>query len=295
MITQRPSRTIVTGRNHLETYLCSLAMKQLPDILTSTTFWASIATMWAASGAWFTYVASAVASRQQTYEGILSLVEGLEAELALVSEWASGEEGSQGYLAKTKVQLVKEHPDWFNPSRMVFTFSTPTLSSLTNSPYAKSMGPIIRPLVMLNHSIRRLFDSMSRYQAFVMSDVAMYQRVLPKFAPNTSPMELASLPTPTTITVPHPSQIKWTPEEQVYISHIFIMNEGIHQGLIGGSDSTDGLCLYKAFRTARKALQEFKKGLKREPLPHGFWALHILAGALAFNGLWQVLRWFGIL
>lgn len=90
-------------------------MKQLPDILTSATFWASIATMWAASGAWFTYVAAAVASKQQTYEGILSLIEGLEAELALVSEWASGEEGSQGYLAKPRGQLAKEHSDWFNP------------------------------------------------------------------------------------------------------------------------------------------------------------------------------------
>jgi len=180
------------------------------------------------------------------------------------------------------------------PSRMVFTFNTPTLSNLTNSPYAKSMGPIIRPLVMLNHSIRRLFDSMSRYQAFVMSDVAMYQRVLPKFAPKTSPTELATLPTPTTITVPHPSHIKWTPEEDVYINHIFMMNEGIHQGLIGGGDSADDVCLYKAFRAARKALQEFKRGLKRQPLPPWFLLLHIVAGALAWIGFWQLMRWFGI-
>src|SRR5664280_2502271 len=99
------------------------------------------------------------------------------------------------------------------PSRMVFTFNTPTLSNLTNSPYAKSMGPIIRPLVMLNHSIRRLFDSMSRYQAF---------------------------------------------------------------------------------RAARKALQEFKRGLKRQPLPPWFLLLHIVAGALAWIGFWQLMRWFGI-
>ena len=70
----------------------SVAMKRLPDILTSATFWASIGTLWATSGAWFTYVAAAVASRQQTYEGILSLIKGLEAELALISQWASGEE-----------------------------------------------------------------------------------------------------------------------------------------------------------------------------------------------------------
>lgn len=132
-------------------------MKQLPDILTSATFWASIATMWAASGAWFTYVAAAVASRQQIYEGILNLIEGLEAELALVSEWAAGDEGNQGYLTKTRAQLAQEHTDWFNPSRAVFKFSTPTLGNLTNSPYARSLTPIVRPFVMLNHSIRRLF------------------------------------------------------------------------------------------------------------------------------------------
>lgn len=96
----------------------SVAMKQLPDILTSATFWASLATLWAASGAWFTCVASEVASRKKKYDGILSLIKGLEAELALVSEWASGEEGAQGYPVRTRLQLVKEHPDWFNPSRM---------------------------------------------------------------------------------------------------------------------------------------------------------------------------------
>src|SRR5690349_10817445 len=114
-------------------------MKQLPDILSSATFWASIATMWAASGAWFTYVASVVASRQRTYDGIANLIEGLEAEMVLVSQWASGDEGNQGYLSKTRAQLVSEHPDWFNPSRAVFKFSTPSLSSVTNSPYASHL------------------------------------------------------------------------------------------------------------------------------------------------------------
>lgn len=137
----------------------SLAMKQLPDILTSTTFWASIATLGAASGAWFTYVAAELASRQRTYEGIRSLIEGLEEELDLVSQWASGDEGNQGYLQKSPAQLGQEHPDWFNPSRAIFKFSTPTLSNLTNSPYASYLTPVIKPLVMLNHSIRRLFEN----------------------------------------------------------------------------------------------------------------------------------------
>jgi hypothetical protein len=247
--------------------------------------------LWAASGAWFTYVASEVASRKKKYDGILSLIKGLEAELALVSEWASGEEGAQGYLVRTRLQLVKEHPDWFNPSRMVFKFSTPRLNDVTNSPYVGSLGPIVRQLVTLNHSIRQLFDSMERYQAFVMGNVLMYQSVIEKLAPKTSPVELASSTTPTVISVPYLWQIKWTPEERAYINIIFMMNEGIHQTIIGGSDSGDA-CLYKSFRIARTALQEFKEGLKREPLPDWFPLLHIVAGALAWVGLWQLMRWF---
>ena len=42
------------------------------------------------------------------------------------------------------------------PSRSVFTFSAPTLGNVTNSPHAKSLAPVIRPLVRLNHSIRRI-------------------------------------------------------------------------------------------------------------------------------------------
>ena len=267
-------------------------MKQLPDILTSATFWASIATMWAASGAWFTYVAAAVASRQQTYDGILNLIEGLEAELTLVSEWAAGDEGNSGYLSKTRAQLTLEHTDWFNPSLAVFKFSTPTLSNLTNSPYAKSLTPIVRPFVMLNHSIRRVFDHIDRYQAFVFGDTAMYQNVLPKFAVN--PANLGSSTMPTNIVSPHPSMMRLTVEEQVYVNHIFMMNEALHQSLIGGADSADSGCLYKAFRTARKALQEFKEGLKREPLPDWFSLLHIVAGLLAWVGFWQLMRWFEI-
>lgn len=269
------------------------AMKQLPDILTSTTFWASIATLGAASGAWFTYVAAELASRQRTYEAIRSLIEGLDEELALVSQWAGGEEGSQGYVQKSPAQLSQEHPDWFNPSRAIFKFSTPTLSNLTNSPYASYLTPVIKPLVMLNHSIRRLFDNIDRYEMFVFGDVEKYQSTLPKFAQNPPGWGLA--PMPTSIAMPHPSQIGLTLEEQVYVNHIFMMNAQIHQGIIGGADSTDENCLYRSFRTARTALQKFKGELRRERLPRKFWVLHIVAGAMALMGVWQVLRWFEVL
>jgi hypothetical protein len=267
------------------------AVKQLPDILTSATFWASVGTLWAASGAWFIYVAAALDSRQKTYEGILSLIAGLEAELELASEW-TGDAGSQGYVSKTRAQLRAEHLDWFNPTKSVFKFSTPVLNNVTNSPYAKSLRPIIRPLVMLNHSILRLFQNIERQNAFVFGDVEMFQSVLPKFAVN--PANLGASTTPMSIALPDPAHIGLTQEEQVYVNHLFMMNEWIHQIVIGGADSTHEHCLYKDFRTAQVALQDFKQGLKREPLPDWFGFVHILAGALAWAGFWEVMRWFGI-
>jgi hypothetical protein len=268
-------------------------MKQLPEILTSTTFWGYIATLWAASGAWFTYVAAVIASRQKTYEGIQNVIQGLEAEFVLLSDWASGEEGSQGYLQKTRLQLVKEHPDWFNPSRMIFKFSTPRLNNITTSPYIGYLGPVVRQLVMLNHLTRQLLDSMERYQVFVMGNVLMYQTVMEKFAPKTSPLELASSTMPTVIKSPQPAQVEWTHEERAYINIIFMMNEAIHQSVIGGAESGDA-CLYKSFRIARKALHDFKQGLKREPIPVEFKIGHFVAGLLAWVGLWEMMRWFEI-
>jgi len=264
-----------------------------PDILTSTTFWGSIATLLAASGAWFTYVASVISSRQRIYEGISNLVEGLEAEFVLISQWASGEEGSQGYVTKTRLQLVAAHPEWFNPSFMIFKFNTPRLNTITTSPYIGHLGAIATQLVMLNHSIQQLLDSTARQQTFAMGDTLMFQSVMEKLAPKTSPLEMALTPPPKAVASPQPAKISWAHEERAYINIIFMLNEGIHQGVIGGADSGND-CLYKSFRAARSALQEFKKGLKREPLPFEFTLGHVVAGWLAFMGLWEMMRWIGV-
>src|SRR5260370_16276443 len=129
------------------------------------------------------------------------------------------------------------------------------------------MGSVIWSFVVLNHSIRRLFDYTSRYQAFVMGDVALYQVVLEKFAPKSTPLELANSLPPEKIVVPPPWKIQWEPREHAYINHIFMMNETIHQFLIGGADSKDETCLYRSFRSARGVLQDFHKTLPPAPLP----------------------------
>lgn len=272
-------------------------MKQLPDILTSVTFWAAIGTLWSAAGAWFTYVAYAVSSRQQTHEGVMNLIAGLEAELELVSGWASGEEGNQGYLrSKTRKQLIEEHPDWFYPARMIFTFETPVLSSLTGSPYAKSVSTLIPSFMRLNNATRRLLDYRHGLQEFVLGNPTLYMGAMKKLSPHTDPVSLVSSTTPEKIIVTLPSkEAGWTEPETMYINCIFGMNENIHQNLIGGVDSPGNLCLYKSFRAAREELEYFKsKHKRREKLPWWYWFLHALAVLFFFNGLWQVLRWFEV-
>jgi hypothetical protein len=252
-----------------------MIMKPLPDIGVSTAFWASVATLWSAAGAWFTYVGAAKLSRLQTYDEIMNLLSGLEAELDLVRDWASGGEEEIGYSqSKTKEELVKERRDWFNPSRQIFTFETPSLKAVTSSAQLHNIAALVRPLVYLNYSIRRLFDSHLDYRQFVHSSPHLYQSVVAKLS--------------------EPKNT-YTGEEKTYMNHVFGMNMKMHQELIGGKDSADLLCLYHSFRTAQSAIKEFKSKLRPEPLPQWYWVLHVIAFYLAANGFWQVLRWFDLL
>jgi hypothetical protein len=250
----------------------AVSMKQLPDIFTSAQFWASIATLLATSGAWFTFFAAAKTSRHDTYERILNLITGIEAELDLISNWASGSKDDPGYLqSKTKQQLVDEHPDWFYPSRQIFSFETPSLQHFTSAADLNQLTGIVRPLVRLNYSIRRLFDLHRELRIFVHSQPGLYDSVVEK---------LEKIPN------------QYTPEEKVYMNIIFEMNLRIHQNLIGGEDSTDELCLYKAFRAAKGAISDFKVALRPKPLPSWYWLMHLVAALIAVNAIWQIARWF---
>lgn len=253
-------------------------MKPLPDVVTSASFWAAIATLWGAAGAWFTFVLTAKSSRKQTYEGVINLIAGIEAELALVENWASGKEGEEGYLKKDDdpIVLAQNHPDWFNPSRHIYTFESPTLSNFTNSPFVAHLMPLVPVLVRLSNSVHRLFDFVTtQYNPFVASDPKSYQGAVKNL---TSGVALKNLEF----------------NEQVYVNFVFGMNRTIHQGLIGGADCTDDTCLYKAFRSARSAIGDFKKTLRVEMPPRWYWILNTLAICLTIIGLVEVFRWFGL-
>jgi hypothetical protein len=156
--------------------LCEFSTKRFPVEITSRAFRACLGRRsLCAAGAWFTYVAAALDSRRKAYDGVSNLVEGLEAELALVSEWASGGENEKGYLKATRHQLMQAHPDRFNPSRMIFTFGKPTPDRPDKLAVREVHAPVIRPMVLLSHSIQHLFDYIDRYQVFVMGDVTTDQ------------------------------------------------------------------------------------------------------------------------
>lgn len=250
------------------------------------------------AGAWATYALDSWASRRQDHAALMNLIAGIEAELALASEWACGDEGNQGnLLSKTRGQLLKEQPDWFYPNRRIFTFETPALSTLTSSPYAKSVGALLPSFVSLNHSIRRLLDYTAGLNTLAMADLDLYMGSIKKLSPHSDPAELVSSTTPEKILVTLPDKdAGWTERELDYLNYVFGMNEKIHQQLIGGADSTSDLCLYKSFRAARKELQEFTAShQKPQGQPQWYWILHLVASFFFLNGIWQILRWFEIL
>lgn len=253
-------------------------VRPLPDVATSASFWAAIATLWGAAGAWFTFLLTARASRQQTYDGILNLITGIEAELSLVESWASGKEGDEGYLKRddNPSALAQRHPDWFNPSRHIYTFESPTLSNFTNSPFVAHLKPLVPVLVRLSNSIHRLFDFVTtKYNPFVASDPGSYQGAVKNLSLGVSLKNLEL-------------------NEQVYVNFVFDMNRTIHQSLIGGADSTDEACLYMAFRSARSAIDDFKRNLRVEPPPWWYRILNTLAVCLIVIGFIEVFRWFGL-
>jgi hypothetical protein len=246
-------------------------MRPLPDISTSAQFWAAIATIIAAPGAWWTYYATAVASRNNTYEGIKNYLAGIEAELDLLSDWASGEEGSQGYLfSKSQKEYTMERRDWFDPSRQIFRVGIPLIESFTSSPYLNHMTELVRPLVKLGHSVRRLFDLHEELRDFSHSNPGFYETLMRKMQQQKN---------------------VYTEEENQFMNVVFGMNWKMHVLLIGGSDSPDTNCLYKTFRNARTEIADFKSKLQPEPFPKWYFVLHLLSAILAFVGAWEAFRW----
>jgi hypothetical protein len=240
-------------------------------------FWASIATLWGAPGAWLTYYGTVLRSRDERDTALRTLLSGLKAELAVVSDWAGGAQGGKGYEQRQFSELKQEHPDWFNPGRLIFSFDCPIIHGITNSLFVRELEPILDPVVRLSRSITRLLDYYDEYRTYVNARPALYDSVAKE-------LQFAS------IRRTH----DFTKEQRDFLSQVFRFNAQIHQDLIGGSEGSE-LGLHKAFRVAEDSISQFTRNLKKPPFPWWYWILHMIAAGAFIEGLFLVLRWIGIL
>jgi len=246
----------------------------------SASFWASIAALWGAAAAWATYYDNVARTREEWHAGLRALLSGLLAEFDVVSDWASGEEGSRGYEQGPPTEA--EIRNWSRPNRQIFSFECPIIHNLTDSPYVADLAPIVESVVKLSRSITRLYNYYEEYRTYVNSRPALYDAVLKKMSSPKDGMletEVASL----------------TLDESQYRSQVFEFNKTIHQDLIGCIDSTDSLCLYRAFRTARESLKDFRSRPKEPGFPKWYWLVHVVAVAAFVKGLFLTLGWIGVL
>ncbi len=213
---------------------------------------AATAGLWALAFAWMTYVMSVRQQHEDEFQALKSIVGGLGVELELITDWTATR--GQGYS-----KAMVPPPDWSQPNRFIWKFDIGAVSSLTRSPYLYRLGGIVEPFARLNLSVSRLFQLYDEYRSFVNSDPAVFFM---------------------------------SPVLEPYKDAILKFNRTMHIGLIGGSDSDDPDCLYKAYNAAKAALAKFEAEQKQRKLPSWFFVGH-LAGAICFiSGLFLLYGFF---
>ena len=219
-----------------------------------STIIAATAGLWALALAWLTYVMSV---RQQTLDefvALKSIATGLRVQMDLMKPWTGA--GGPGY---SRTLPPADAPlDWRLPGRLIWKFDFEAVSSLVSSPYLYRLRDIVEPFARLSLSISRLFQLYDEYRSFVNSDPA-------------AAIALPVLSTP-------------------YTQAVLKFNYEMHVKLIGGEDSADPACLYKAYETANSALSKFESGLKKRTLPRWFWFGHVISGGGFLSGVLLLFR-----
>jgi hypothetical protein len=238
----------------------------------SAAFWASLATLWGAAAAWFTYFGTVWQNRKDRDGALRTLLSGLNAELAVVNDWAGG--SGSGYPNQME-NIQQQQPGWFVPSRLIFSFQCPLIHGLTNSPYIRELQPIVADVVALSRSITRLFDCYGEYRTYVTSQPTLYDSVMSK------------------ITSAQGAPLALTNEERTYVHQISSFNAQIHMQLIGGKVSPDPLCLHRTYCAARDSVNALERNLKPPAFPIWYWAVHLTAAAAVIKGLALAGHWVG--
>lgn len=229
----------------------------MSELFETATILASVAGLWAIAFAWLTYVMTVRIQKEDRYVSLKSIVQGLRTELELMEPWTGY--GGPGYSKNLQRQDCPE--DWWNPSRIIWKFPWDTIRGLPASPYVHFLKDIINPFVRLNFAISKLFQLYDEYRTYVMSRPQLYDAVQ---------KEIAGVDNSGSI------------EQKTYRQGVFAFNYKIHKDVIGGNDSRQEACFYKAYSGARAALDQFENGLKVQPLPGWFLIGHMIA-VLAFG------------
>jgi len=218
-----------------------------------STIIAATAALWALALAWLTYVMSVRAQNQDEFLALKSIVTGLRVDLALMKDWTGA--GGPGY-SKNMTQ-AQAPADWSHPRRRIWKFGFEAFPSLLSSPYLYRVRDIVDPFARLSFSISRLFQLYDEYRGFVNSAPGVFTS--------------GDLQAP-------------------YARAIYGFNFDMHVKLIGGQDSDDPACLYKAYEAATAALGRFENGLRATAQPRWFWIGHVVSVACAVSGLFLLVR-----
>ncbi|MGB6392844.1 MAG: hypothetical protein WBF14_10790, partial [Candidatus Acidiferrales bacterium] len=198
---------------------------------------AAIAGLWAIAIAWWTYYTTVRRDNENQFFAIKSMVEGVKLEMSVMKDWTGA--GGEGYSKTLKPEQCPK--DWRDPGRIIWKFSYEAIRTFPTSPQVYHLRPVLAPIANLSYSIARLFQLYDEYRSFVQKG-------------------------------PDPRV-----DPEMFIDSVFHANYQIHVGAIGGKDSEDERCLYKAYLAATVALSDFEKSLKVAPSPPWFLFAHIVS------------------
>jgi hypothetical protein len=228
-----------------------------------STIIAATAGLWALAFAWVTYFMSVRQQSRDEFIGLKSVVQGLTVELALMKPWTGA--GGTGY-SKT-VTHANAPADWSLPGRLIWKFDVEAVSTLSSSRYVYRLGELVAVFARLNFSISRLFQLYDEYRMYANNHPLLDGVLIDE---NVGKLGAAA--------------------NSIFQRVIKNFNYEMHVRLIGGADSDDPACLYKAYDAAVSALNKFDYELKEEALPWWFQIGHAISAGCFLSGIFLLFR-----
>lgn len=214
-----------------------------------STIIAATAGLWALAFAWVTYAMLVRKQAEDEFLALKSIASGLSVELGMMRGWTGA--GGSGY--SKNITPGTAPAEWSLPSRQIYKFGYEATRTLSLSPLVYRLGAIVPPFALLSFSVSKLFQFYDDYRSFVNSDPAVW------LAP--------------------------PPQTSALRQRVLMDNFHIHVGLIGGQDSDDPSCLYKAYGGAVSALEKFEASLAKTPFPWWFWIGHLVSAGCFLSGM----------